>query len=101
MGRKKTHWTPETLATRRCVNFHLGNWVQRKNGSYACRDCNAESTRRFVATKLGGSVRLDAKSVESLRQRVEALETALAVAKEKLRLAEEIEKLKSAYKGLI
>jgi hypothetical protein len=50
---------------------------------------------------MGGPVRLDAKSVDSLREKVEALESALAIAKEKLRLAEEIEKLKSAYKGLI
>lgn len=101
MPRTKTQWTPETLATRECVNFHVGNWVVRKNNTLACRDCNLESTRRFHASKRGGTgTKPISKSVDRLRGDVERLESALAVAREKLRIAEEIEKLQSAYKSL-
>jgi hypothetical protein len=100
MGRKKTYWTPETLATRWCVDYHVGNWVQRKDGSYACRTCNTESNRRYIADKKGVEVTPSATSVETLRSNVKGLESALAVARERLRIAEEIEKLKSAYESL-
>lgn len=100
MARTKIHWTPETLATRWCGNFHVGNWVLRKDGTYACRDCSAESTKRFLAAKAGKEPKPRQDSVESLKNDLERLESALAIVREKLRLAEEIERLKAAYKSL-
>jgi len=102
MARHKIEWTPETLATRECVNFHVGNWVLRKDDTYACRDCNLESTRRFNATrgKGSGTTPIRNKSADRLRADVERLESALAVAKQKLELAEEIERLQATYMKL-
>lgn len=96
----KKLWTDEELKTRVCRNTHVGAWVRRTSGVLACQECQREATQRFRRENLGTGTRPRAKSAEALREQIAKLEEALAVAKKRLELMEQLQAISTKLKEL-
>lgn len=99
MARVKKIWTAEELKTRVCRNFHTGAWIARSNGTLVCQECQRDATATFRATK-GMTPNRRTNNVERLRAEVAKLEVALEIARKKLQLLEEVEKLQEKLRDL-
>lgn len=99
---KQKTWTPETLQTRVCKRGHSGNWVVRPNNNIACRDCVAISMAKHRAANPVKGVGTVPKlgQINKLKEHIEKLETALEVAKKKLEVSLELQRLDQELKKL-
>lgn len=99
MARTKKIWTAEELKTRVCRNFHTGAWIARSSGTLVCRECQRDATTTFREAK-GMTPNRRTNNVERLRAEVAKLEVALEIARKKLQLLEEVEKLQEKLRDL-